>query len=242
MYIRIKGGIEMTLAEQYEPYINKQGLISADGGIHQNDVRVSSVAMEIARRKKDWAFYSFLFKNLQLREQNGLLSRADDNDEQDSMDNYVPFLYSLADTSSAKRIYEHGLKNFWYYRNGRPGKFGSAYFGRYPAFRYHATLCGGPEASVLNLPYRALCYTTWRGAIYHATHYTHSDQDGWILSWFLLLAALRKYPGLKPVQDKWSEMLAVYWQHGLGQVLHKYYNLPNGVMHPNAEHLWDVYA
>lgn len=243
----------MNLVEQYRPFINENGLISYSGRVSQNDARTTSEAIAATESKPGpkYASDKLLIRLSLMRRGGGVLYRAPDNDEQDSWDNYIPWLYTMRGTEGAERVFKHGYYRFWIYKNKGHGKFGSSWMGRYPIFRWHARSArprvSGRLSRIRNfIRFSALVhpfdYLLWVIGLVHCSYCSRDSNDGWVLWWFSVRLCKDQNWLSRRLTQLFVKQMKIWWPNGIGQILHDYITRESWYdVHPNAENLWCVY-
>jgi hypothetical protein len=153
---------------------------------------------------------------------------------QQGPDDYVAAIAASAflGGDQAERIYNYGKKNYFYYNNTDSFTW-SALMGRQPQLISHMLFA---QNKTPNLALRF----AWALAVSIGSHSRRGDQDGRMLSYFLIKAAQGKSSFCDKVAAEWSKSLRrVYSKGGIGEVLADYYQNPS---HPAAKYLWGEFA
>lgn len=163
----------------------------------------------------------------------GLLARYPGNKLQEGPDDYYAaacFGYHFYPTL-AERIYAYGQKHFFIFNN-TGGLNRSAFFAwLQPALIAHMRHCAGKRL----FPWHQffICLGLFLTTL-------SDDQDGWILSWFMVRAMKGKYFFIDKMIVYWQKKLKSYAARGIGEILSRYY-APMHEQHPNAQALLDVF-
>lgn len=223
--------------EEYYDYINRYNLFNPEGGESENDVRNTCETLLAAERLNLWIpyFETSLLNCVDL--DNGVLKIHPGNDNQNAMDNYIPFFYALRKHLYARSLCLSGMEKWWWYQNkNQDESFISPYMGRFAAFRAMAKMSGGQKLNCLDIQLFKLAINT-------AIDNTEDDQDGRCLTTFMFNLAsespvFMNEPWFIDAKIRWKEDFKKYWPNGYGEVLKKYH----GHETPNSRLLWGYFG
>lgn len=232
----------MSFESDYKPYLDKWNLVQPEtnGLTSDNGIRFTAECLMAATREISTELEFILdrvnaINNCQRAGYWGLLVRSPENIEsQEGPDDYyaacaVGYLYKR---TFAMFIYSYGVKNNFVFNNKTPGQFSwSAWLGRQPALIAHMRHCAGQELSWLDQ--LAMCI-----GLYLAARST--DQDGKVLSWFMVRCVKNHYRLIDKAISYWQSKFKQQYPGGVGQVLGKYYS-PAHFDHPNSKYLMGVF-
>lgn len=222
----------------YKDHTNRFGLINPEGNESENDVRWTCEA-ELAAERNGLRMENYKFTDaISACVDYDILKINPENDNQNSMDNYIPFFYSMRGTLSSLRVCKRGVQNWWWYKNkNQDSNFWSPYMGRYAGFRAMAKMSAG-------LPLNWLDLNLYKIALHTAIKKTGDDQDGTCLTTFLFNMGVKSgyfdnnSAWFWIARNAWKVDFKKHWPHGYGEVLEKYH----GHKTPNSELLWDYFG
>ncbi len=168
---------------------------------------------------------------LKCEKEPGLLERFPGCPRQDSFDNYIAAMTASRICDGGKlagRIWKRGVRKLGWYKNGTDwGLFvRSPLLWRSPFFIAYSHFCAHDEVNKITKPILQIKVDL---------NAKSEDQDGKILSWFMV-----RELGNRIDSQQWSDMLLKQYSGGVGNVLGNYFD-PVGKEHPNAQALWGVY-
>jgi hypothetical protein len=243
--------------------VNKGGAVTQNGPRFTGEY----VAALIRHKELDENTKAELRGTLELIEfPEGNLHRFPTSDEQQSVDDTVATLWwsAMVDDSFAHRWLMRGqesptsyssdirfpFENKWWWRKlafpilkalgifkytlhtAHPGQFSfDAWLGRMPQLVAHAKFCAGWTPSFFEKLW-------WVAAIVMSAKKGIEDQDGKVLSWFLVKAARGKSWMCDKAIDYWVKKFKTQSTGGIGQVLANYYD----GSHPSARALQGEYG
>ena len=220
------------------------GLVQPDDGISANGIRFTSEFILACERHNILPQYvdlrielSRLFRKCELGS-GGLLQRTPDGKwGQEGPDDYVAAIAAdrVLRDGFADRFLEYGKANLWNYNNVNPSRLTpSSFLGRQWQIMVHAKIVADKELTRWDKLW-------WCGTVIKSAFGKKSDQDNWVLAWFLVKTLTKKQVGgiMETCAAFWRRKFRAKWPHGIGEVLADYFNNPS---HPSVKYLWDEFG